>query len=69
MNQSAIFDHPAPADLDQQWDATVETFRWLVIFGFPASVAAARVMPELFSDAIDDAVKLARRVTRNPFGK
>ena len=69
MNQSAIFpDHAAPAGLGQQWNATVEAFRWLLIFGFPVSVAAAGVMPELFTDAIDDAVKLARRATRNPFG-
>jgi hypothetical protein len=62
---------PAPTSLDhhEQWDATVEAFRWLLIYGFPASVAAARVMPELFSEALDEAVDLARRATRNPFGR
>ena len=69
MNHSTIFtDHSASATLDDQSDTTVEAFRWLLIFGFPASVAAARLMPELFSDAIGDAVELARRMTRNPFG-
>lgn len=70
MNQSPTFpDHPAPASFDHpaHWDATVEAFRWLIIYGFPAGVAAARLMPELFTDAIDDAVDLARRATRNPF--
>jgi hypothetical protein len=69
MNHITTFpDHPPPADLGEQWNSTVEAFRWLVIFGFPASVAAARLMPELFSEAVGDAVELARRVTRNPFG-
>lgn len=69
MNHVTIFPVPsAPADLNQQWDATVEAFRWLLIFGFPAGVAAARLMPDQFTDAFDDAVQLARRVTRNPFG-
>jgi len=69
MDRSAHFpDHPAPANLDHEWNATVEAFRWLLIFGFPANVAAPRLMPELFSDALDDAIDLARRMTRNPFG-
>ncbi len=71
MNHSATFpDSSASLNLDhhEQWDATVEAFRWLLLSGFPAGVAAARLMPELFTDAIDDAVGLARRATRNPFG-
>ncbi len=62
------FHDPSSPAAATEWNATVEAFRWLLILGFPASVAAARLMPELFSDAIDDAVQLARRVTRNPFG-
>ena len=69
MNESNFYVHASPAALTQQWDATVEAFRWLLIFGFPAGVAAARLMPDQFSEAIDDAVQLARRVTRNPFGR
>ena len=61
--------HSTPAGFDPDSDATIEAFRWLLIFGFPAAVAAARLMPDQFSDMIDDAAKLARRVTRNPFGR
>ena len=69
MNHPTLFASlPAPAQLDHKWDATVEAFRWLLILGFPASMAAARLMPDLFSDAVEDAVQFARRVSRNPFG-
>ena len=30
--------------------ASVSAFEWLLVLGFPADVAAAKVMPELFSD-------------------
>ena len=50
-------------------DATIEAFRWLLILGFPASVAAARLMPEVFSDALDETIDVAWRVTRNQFGQ
>ena len=60
--------HYGPVVSEQETDATIEAFRWLLIFGFPAAVAAARLMPDQFSEAFDDAVQLARRVTRNPFG-
>lgn len=32
-------------------DATMDAFEWLIILGFPVDLAAAKVMPELFSDA------------------
>jgi hypothetical protein len=50
-------------------DGTIEAFRWLLILGFPASIAAARLMPDVFTDALNEAVEVARRVTRNPFGR
>ena len=63
-----LTDH-SPPTLEAAGDATMEAFRWLLILGFPASVAAARLMPEVFSDAIDEAFEVARRMTRNPFGR
>lgn len=30
---------------------TMNTFQWLILLGFPVEVAAAKAMPELFSDA------------------
>lgn len=32
-------------------NATLNTFQWLLLLGFPLEVAAAKAMPELFSDA------------------
>lgn len=69
MHRSVHFPvYAAPATVDPQEDVTIEAFRWLLMFGFPAAVAAARLMPDQFSEVIDEAVSLTRRVTRNPFG-
>jgi hypothetical protein len=57
---------PLPA-MTLSGDSTIEAFRWMLIFGFPAGIAAARLMPEVFTDAISDAVGAARSLTRNPF--
>jgi hypothetical protein len=68
MTTAMNFSDHSPPDLEAG-DATIEAFRWLLILGFPASVAAARLMPEVFSDALDEAIDVARRMTRNPFGR
>lgn len=42
-------EHPVqPADV-AAGDPTMNTFQWLLILGFPPSVAAATLMPEVFS--------------------
>jgi hypothetical protein len=41
-----------PAHVYHADDATAHAFRWLLALGFPADVAAARVMPELFADPV-----------------
>jgi hypothetical protein len=41
-----------PAHIHEADDATAEAFRWLLALGFPADVAAARVMPELFAEPV-----------------
>ncbi len=37
-------------------DTIMNTFHWLLILGFPVDVAAAKAMPELFSDTAAPAV-------------
>jgi hypothetical protein len=32
-------------------EAAMNAFEWLIVLGFPVDVAAAKVMPELFTDA------------------
>ena len=39
-----------PAQIHHADAATAEAFRWLLALGFPADVAAARVLPELFAE-------------------
>jgi hypothetical protein len=31
--------------------STMNAFEWLIVLGFPVDVAAAKTMPELFTDA------------------
>jgi hypothetical protein len=38
----------SPATADQA--TTLNTFGWLVILGFPIEIAAAKAMPELFTE-------------------
>jgi hypothetical protein len=32
-------------------ESTMNAFEWLIVLGFPVDVAAAKTMPELFTDA------------------
>jgi hypothetical protein len=56
MDSAAPFPFSA---LDPQSDVGValQTFRWLLVLGFPTAVAAATVWPELFTaeDAVEEA--------------
>jgi hypothetical protein len=37
-------------------DTTMNTFQWLLILGFPLEVAAAKAMPDLFTDTTPAAI-------------
>ena len=39
-----------PAQIYEADEATGQAYRWLLSLGFPADVAAARVMPALFAE-------------------
>lgn len=49
-----LFESHRAESLPQESEShpTMNTFQWLVILGFPVEVAAAKAMPELFSDSV-----------------
>lgn len=40
-----------PTQSNDSQGSNMNTFHWLLVLGFPVDVAAAKAMPELFSDS------------------